>query len=65
MIFLPEFYTFFNEIFINFDYIRIKDIIFLLKNEYIEKKIPIINNYDMLKVDYIEKHREIFLDFIN
>ncbi|ORY13651.1 hypothetical protein LY90DRAFT_708636 [Neocallimastix californiae] len=37
----------------------IKDIIFLLKNGYIVKKIPILMNYEMLKKDYIEKHREI------
>jgi len=54
-----KFEKFFNEIFINFDYILIKDIAFLLKNGYIEKKIPKLINYEMLKKDYIEKHREI------
>ncbi|KAL6611822.1 hypothetical protein U3516DRAFT_550657 [Neocallimastix sp. 'constans'] len=50
---------FINEIFKNFDYILIKDMIFLLQNGYIEKKIPELTNYEMLKKDYINKHREI------
>ncbi|KAG4083523.1 hypothetical protein H8356DRAFT_1089463 [Neocallimastix lanati (nom. inval.)] len=57
--FSSEFNTFFNEIFINFDYIMIKDMIFLLQNGYIEKKIPELTNYEMLKKDYINNHREI------
>ncbi|KAG4081809.1 hypothetical protein H8356DRAFT_1319797 [Neocallimastix lanati (nom. inval.)] len=32
----------------------------LLQNGYIEKAIPELINYEMLKKDYIEKHREIF-----
>ena len=50
---------FINEIFKNFDYTLIKDMIFLLQNGYIEKKIPELTNYEMLKKDYINKHREI------
>ncbi|KAL6589857.1 hypothetical protein U3516DRAFT_835987 [Neocallimastix sp. 'constans'] len=37
----------------------IDDMIFLLQNGYIEKKIPELTNYEMLKKDYINKHREI------
>jgi len=54
-----EFNKFFKEIFINYDYIKKKDINFQLKNRYIEKKIPKLINYEMLTKYYIYKHHEI------
>ncbi|KAL6588978.1 hypothetical protein LY90DRAFT_513246 [Neocallimastix californiae] len=56
--FYNEFYKFYKEVFLDI-FIQDKYIIFLLKNGYIVKKIPILMNYEMLKKDYIEKHREI------
>ncbi|KAG4082428.1 hypothetical protein H8356DRAFT_1284441 [Neocallimastix lanati (nom. inval.)] len=53
-----EFYKFYEEVFLEI-FNQDKHIIFLLKNECIVKKIPILMNYEMLKKDYIEKHREI------
>jgi len=58
-VFSSEFNKFFKEIFINFDYIGKWNINFLLKNGYIEKKIPKLRNYEILTKDYINKYREI------
>jgi len=50
---------FFNEAFEIFDYNMINDIDYLLQNGSIEKSIPKLTNFEMLKKEYINSHREI------
>ncbi|OUM56612.1 hypothetical protein PIROE2DRAFT_18691 [Piromyces sp. E2] len=39
----------------DFDYLMIKDMNYILHNEFIEKSIPILSNFKMLTNDYIKK----------